>query len=192
MKKLDDDNPIDDFASELVRRKARQLTRLTSLGRQDREDLEQELFLCLLRKLELFDDQRGDLGAYLTAIIERCALNFLRNQRAAKRNAVRVSSLSVHVDAGEGEPAPFASVIPDSAHDFRLTRDRLSDEELVSLAIDIEEVLARLPPHWQELAARLKTRTKTEAARDMKMPRSTLYGWVRSIRRQFEKRGFEK
>lgn len=192
MKKLDDDNPFDDFASELVRRKARQLSRLTSLGRQDPEDLEQELILCLLRKLALFDEQRGDLGAYLTTVIERCALNLLRDQRAAKRNAVRVSSLSIHVDAGDGEPASFAAVVPDSVHDFRLNRDLLPDEELVSLAIDIDEVLACLPPHWRGLATRLKTQTKTEAARDMKMPRSTLYGWVRSIRKHFERRGFEK
>jgi hypothetical protein len=56
---------------------------------------------------------------------------------------------------------------------------------------DITEVVTKLPDELRDLAERLKTRSVSEIARDMGVPRTTLNESVRRLCRRFESAGLK-
>ena len=59
-----------------------------------------------------------------------------------------------------------------------------------SLAVDVAEAVAGLPPHLRALAERLRTDGLTAAARAVGIGRSTAYEWAGRIRAVFAAQGF--
>ena len=68
----------------------------------------------------------------------------------------------------------------------RFGRQRRTDEDLVQLAIDLADVIATLPESWQTLLELRKTKTMSEVANEMGVPRTTLNDRIRRIRQRFE------
>jgi RNA polymerase sigma-70 factor (ECF subfamily) len=171
----DDKIVLDRFCWGIIRRKARQMVGRAGIKEQDHEDLVQELMLRLLRSLRLFDAAQADRKSFVTAVVERNAAKILRDRRAKKRNGGRVESLDVLLENLDEEP-------PDLAVDDHAA-------EQADLAIDVADLLARLPAELRDLAERLKTQTLSQVARDMGIPRSTLQRRVSRLRRHFEEAG---
>jgi RNA polymerase sigma-70 factor (ECF subfamily) len=171
----DDKIVLDRFCWGIIRRKARQMVGRAGIKEQDHEDLVQELMLRLLRSLRLFDAAQADRKSFVTAVVERNAAKILRDRRAKKRNGGRVESLDVLLENLDEEP-------PDLAVDDHAA-------EQADLAIDVADLLARLPAELRDLAERLKTQTLSQVARDMGIPRSTLQRRVARLRRHFEDAG---
>jgi predicted DNA-binding protein (UPF0251 family) len=76
-----------------------------------------------------------------------------------------------------------------AAHSGIASRDRISDVEQLELRLDIEVCLARESVEVRRLCALLQSMTLTEASRVMDVPRSTLAGWLASLRERMEARG---
>jgi len=93
------------------------------------------------------------------------------------------------IDIGEGEKVELAQMI--SQGDLNTQRHRYprSEEELSRLAQDLADVMAKLPDELRDLAERLKTQTRSEIARDMGIPRTSLGALIRRLRQQFEDAG---
>ncbi|GAB6184576.1 sigma factor [Thermopirellula anaerolimosa] len=181
---------LDSFAEWLIRRKARQLARLPGFTRSDREDIEQELRLKLLKHLASYDPQQGRRQAFVTALVERQAANLLRAKWAEKRDHRSVRSLSMVVAEDEEEgPVELAETISQRHLDARLGRATREEHELAELVMDVRDVIAGLPPELGELAQRLKTDSLSQIARDLGVPRTTLADRVRKLRRCFEQAG---
>src|SRR5262245_37171963 len=88
---------IDDFARKLIRRQARRLIEKFSLPRSDREDLEQDLTLEVLRRLRHIQDSQGEVDnsrGFLTTLVRRGALNLIKHRIARKRHLPKCKSLS--------------------------------------------------------------------------------------------------
>ncbi len=188
-----DTEPIlDGFAQRLIRRKARQLARLPGFSLSDCEDIEQELRLKLLKHLASYDPQQGCRQAFVTALVERQAANLLRAKRAEKRDHRSVRSLSMVVAEDEEEgPVELADTISQRHLDARLGRATREEHELAELAMDVNDVIAGLPPELGELARRLKTDSLSQIARDLGVPRTTLADRVQKLRRCFEQAGLQ-
>ncbi len=171
----DDKLVLDCFARSLIRRKVRLLVGRAGFTDQDREDLEQELILRLLQSLHLFDPNQAHRNVFVTTVIERAVARIVRERLAKKRDGGVVRSLDhAHEKAGDStEPAD----------------PRRSHEEEIDLATDLAEVLARLPADLRALAERLKSRSLSQAARELGLPRSTLQRQVERLRRCFEDAG---
>jgi RNA polymerase sigma-70 factor (ECF subfamily) len=182
--------PIDQVVRALIRRKANQLIGRAGLTRQDREDLEQELLRLLLQRLSTIDQQRARTSAFLATVIERLASNLLRDRRAAKRDGRRTSSLNVPA-SGEDAPAELVDTITRREQEARRGRHPRGDEELAQLASDVAEVLAGLPADLRALAERLMSQSVSQAARELGVARTSLYGDIRRLRRRFERAGLK-
>ena len=101
-----DEPIIDQFTARLIRRKAHQLVGRAGFTRSDREDIEQELRLKILKHFSSYDPQQGHRHAFVTAVVERHAANLLRNKQAEKRDHRRVRSLNVAIADEEDEARP--------------------------------------------------------------------------------------
>jgi|YNPNPStandDraft_1061719.scaffolds.fasta_scaffold00077_41 RNA polymerase sigma-70 factor (ECF subfamily) len=181
---------LDGFAERLIRHKARQLARLPGFTWSDRDCIEQELRLKLLKHAASYDPQQGHRHAFVTALVQRQAANVLRAKRAEKRDHRHVHSLSAVVAADKEEgPVVLADTISRRHLDARLGRATREEHELAALAMDVHDVIASLPPELGELARRLKTDSLSQIARDLGIPRTTLADRVRKLRRYFEQAG---
>ncbi len=170
---------FDPAIQDLIRRKARQLTGRAGFRAHDREDLEQELCLLLLKRLPAFDGKRGKLERFVAMALARYGVNLLRRQRAGKRDHRRTRQLR--------DP----DRVPWQGADARYLRGR-SPEELVDLAMDVASVLDQLPLAMRELAERLMKASPAQVARDLGMARTTLYTRIRNLRQRFEHAGLSE
>ena len=180
---------IDRFTHGIVRRKVKQLIGRAGFTRQDCEDLSQEFFARVLQSLRSYDPAVGHRNKFVTAVVERHVATVLRNKRAEKRDDRQTTSLSVMIDIADEGPTEFAQTIGDREFDARLGRHRRSEVELSQLRLDLHDMIGTLPESWQTLLELRKTRTMSEAANAMGVPRTTLDGWMRRIRKRFEKVG---
>jgi DNA-directed RNA polymerase specialized sigma24 family protein len=175
-------NDIDPFASDLIRRKARQLIGQAGLRPHDLADVRQELTLRLLRRLP--SSKAGDPGheAMMTAAIRQCVANLLRDRKALKRGGGKVGSLDVPVDDGDGATIALVDAVGKRHRDARLGVRPRTEEDSGRLAVDVRTVLA---------AESLMTRSVTEVAWELGVPRTTLYEARRLLRMRFERAGLK-
>jgi RNA polymerase sigma-70 factor (ECF subfamily) len=155
-------NPIDPATAVCIRRKVRQIVRRTALNPSDREDLEQDIVLEILRRLPAFDETRGKREAFIRVLLNHAVADLIRKLLSRK--------------------VPVPLTLDELAVDD-------PGERLVSLAQDVETVLTGLPLHLREIAELLKTLSITKAARELGMPRATLQDRVRVLRQRFEQAG---
>lgn len=181
---------IDQFTARLIRRKARQLVGRAGFTRSDREDIEQELRLKLLKHFSSYDPQQGHRHAFVTAVVERHAANLLRDRQAEKRDHRRVCSLNVVIADEEDEgPVELGDTIGRRELDARLGRSLRDQQELAELVLDMADVIAGLTPELRDLAERLKADSASQVARDLGVPRTTLNGTIQKLRQRFEGAG---
>ena len=74
------------FTRGIIRRKVKQLIGVAGFTKQDREDLEQELFARVLQSPPKFDPDQARSNKFVTTVVERYVANILRNKWAARGN----------------------------------------------------------------------------------------------------------
>lgn len=167
---------LDQFSSRLIRRIAWRLTRYAGLSKRDREDLEQELTVRLQESLANFDPAQAHRNVFITTVVERNARKIIRDRLTQKRSNCRVGSLDAMLEDGEDG-------LPELARESH-------DLEHADAAIDVAELIARLPADLRDIAERLKTQSISQAAREMGIPRTTLRRRLEKLRRHFSAAGY--
>ena len=168
------DHPIDPTLRDLIRRKAAKLTRCHKVPHADREDVEQDLLLEVLRRLPKFDPARSDRDGHLRAVVEHAVSNLVRSGRAAKRGRGRTARLDA-ILTGESE--------------LGRTDEVLARADLV---MDVQELLKRLPDELRRVAELIQSQSATETARALGVSRGTVYARLREIRTLCERTDLEK
>jgi RNA polymerase sigma-70 factor (ECF subfamily) len=168
---------IEQYAIRYARQKAKELVGHFGFTKSDRDDIEQELLLDLLERSANFDPQRAEPRAFITLVVQRKISTLIRRRLAEKRRFDQVAS-SLDDEAAEEVMTRFRTGEP--------TR---IDQDFVDLQTDVESVLERLPPDLRELCEHLKSKTLSEISRELGIPRSTLAGRVKKLRRRFEDAG---
>ena len=146
---------VSGFAARAIAWKAQQLAGHNGFSRSEREDIEQELRLHLLRRLAKFDPEIAHWNVFVRTVLERRAASLIAQRRAA-------------LQAG--------SSIDDCAS---------LDDSRIDLAIDTAAILARLPRKSRQLCERLKRDSIAEVARQEGLPRTTLRDRVERLRKHF-------
>jgi len=174
-------NSIDSFALTFIRRKVRQMIGCAGFSWHDQEDLEQDLISHFLKANCSFDPGKAHPNAFATTVIQRFVINLLRNKRAKKRDHRRARSL----DPTSGDV--------DGRYDRQVRRGQCTraEDEMAELVMDTAEMLSRLPGPLRDLAERLMHDSVTNVARDMGIPRTTIYTEIARLRRRFEKTGLK-
>ena len=78
---------IDEYAVQLIRYKARQLVGRVGFTESDRDDLEQELMLDLLRRLPKYNPDRAQRNTFIARVVEHKIATIIRiaESRHARR-----------------------------------------------------------------------------------------------------------
>src|SRR5262249_421369 len=88
-------------------------------------------------------------------------------------------------------PAELGDTIDQREQGARLGRHPRSNEEIGQLKSDVQELLSLLPQHLRKLADHLRRGRFSDAARELGVPRTSLYAWVWQLRRRFERAGLK-
>ncbi len=135
------------FAARCIRRKAREVVRCAGFSPSDRQDIEQELTLVLLRRLGQFNHRVAHYNAFVTTVVERYVATILEHRAAHMRTHQRDGgSLNVLVDDGDGCQIELSATIPSTQHALRTGCHPRSALEQSDLQRDVRDVMATLTP----------------------------------------------
>lgn len=178
------------FTLTLIRIKAAQLCRRSDFSRSDREDLQQEMELYLLRKAHLFDSERGNIEAFVTTSINSWVGMTLRfRARDKRRPGLHAVSLEGTEIESDGEADTLASVLEEADLARRLQHHGLTPSELFDLRDYLHFVLAALSPSERALVALVADRGVASAARTRKVSRRQIENAMARIRARFDDEG---
>ncbi len=167
------------FMRAMLQQKIRVLLRRPGFAHQDREDLRQDILFRVLKGLHSFDPTRGHPNAFLATLVERAVSQILRERSAQKRNCSQV----VFSLRPEDQPSGVSDPPPNHSN------EAIGSRHYSDLALDLEDLLAKLTPELRAVADLLQQCTIAEAARELAIPRSTLMRRVKRLRREFEDAG---
>ena len=161
---------------EFAKRAKLEACRLIGLGHfrpDDRADLEQEFLLQLWRKRERPDLAHKGSSAYVAVVMRNRGRDLLRYEYGPVRDRHRQEPLPGDFDADERRALPPA-----------LTSRPALDEQ-----IDIRRAVERLPAEQRRFTALLGEYGILEAARQMRISRSTAWRWRIEIQKHFLRYG---
>jgi len=183
---------IDDYAVQLIKYKARQLVGRVGFTESDREDLEQEMILDLLRRLPKFDPKRAGRNTFIARIVEHKVATIIEAQKAGMRD-YRLCSCSLNDRLEDEEGRSIERMETIDQEDYLRRTGKLSRpmSELRNLSIDLRRAVQTLPPELRELCKRLQTESVTEISRDTGIPRGTIYESIKKLRAIFEDAGLK-
>ena len=183
---------IDDYAVQLIKYKARQLVGRVGFTESDREDLEQEMVLDLLRRLPKFDPKRAGRNTFIARIVEHKVATIIEAQKAGMRD-YRLCSCSLNDRLEDEEGRSIERMETINQEDYLRRTGKLSRpmSELRNLSIDLRSAVQTLPPELRELCKRLQTESVTEISRDTGIPRGTIYESIKKLRAIFEDAGLK-
>jgi RNA polymerase sigma-70 factor (ECF subfamily) len=183
---------LDSFTKGFVKKCARKLAGKFGFKRQDRDEIEQQLYLKLARHLHAADADDPRWKAFVAITVRRHVASIIRNSEAKKRDHRRVCSIHVQIEAGD-DLVELADVISDGEVPSRRGLVRRSAQQLAELALDVRSCMAELPDDKErDVCERLMHDSISQVAQDIGIPRTTLNGRLGKVRRRFEERGLRE
>jgi RNA polymerase sigma factor (sigma-70 family) len=182
---------VTESARLLIQIKAGQLCR-RGFCPSEREDIEQELWLAVLRQAERFDPLRASLETFLDRVVGRGVILLWRSRNRRKRGSgVTPCSLeSQFLVTAEGRK-PLGEVIS-SEDGARRMRTHVPDAMARSEETEaVEHALAQMPEWLREICRRLTTGTVASVARELGVSRHRIRRALAEARPYFEEAGLE-
>ncbi|NLY01552.1 MAG: RNA polymerase subunit sigma-24 [Rhodopirellula sp.] len=179
------DPKLQEYVDEIIRHKARQLSRKPGFSPSDQEDIEHELFIAILERWPSFDSKRASARTFVARVVASKAVSLVRTCQAAKRGVRQSTSLNGDATNGAFE------FDEDQVRARRGIHSR-SDVEAVSLRLDVAGVVADLPDDLRRLCERLLRESVSEAARSSGQHRTTLYRAISDLRKRFTESGLHE
>jgi RNA polymerase sigma-70 factor (ECF subfamily) len=183
---------IDEYPVRLITFKAKQLTAHPGFSEADREDLEQELLLDLLRRQPKYDPSRAQNSTFVARVVEHRAATLIEERKAGLRDyRLQAFSLNDHIEDEDGVRCERSETFDLDDYLLRTGRQSRSSDELRDLGIDVHSVVDQLPPKLRDMCQRLMRDSITDVSRETGIPRSTLYGIIDKVRAAFKNAGLE-
>lgn len=183
---------IDPYAVKLIKFKARRLIGQAGFTASDRDDLEQELILDLLRRLPKYNPKRAQLNTFIARVVEHKIATLIEARKAGIRDYRRCPfSLNDRFEDEEGRSVERVDTFDQEDYLLRTGAQSRPADELSALTTDVAAVLEGLPPELRELCHRLQAESVTEISRDTGVPRGTIYESIKKLREIFEDAGLK-
>jgi len=181
----DELSEVDQYAVTNIECRVRGLIGHYGFTEDDREDLVQQLFLEYLDRIGDFRPCRARKKTFVSCLIRNQVISMVRARRRALAAAATVPLWAVDgIDAGEGERGTDGDDGPSSAD-----RATFRSRELIDLKIDVERVLASLPPHLRDVGMRVVAEGPQELSLSLGRSRARVHQWLRQIREAFRETG---
>ena len=166
----------DCYATWYIDKKANELAGRDGFAADEADDIRQELKLHLLRRWARFDATKGKVTTFIQNVVDAKLCDMLRSQQRQQRDYQLTEPLSEAAEHGQ--------------LDGTRGQPDVSDHEQMELRLDCEEVLARLPPDLRRIAELLKEMSLSDAARELGIPKTTLWNRLAALRRHFAAAGY--
>ena len=163
-----------------IKYQAAKLARSGSLPGMDKEDIEQELMLDLLRRRDRFDPDRASFDTFADRVITNRVASLTASTHKLRAERITISLDFVVANDDEDEGASLIDKLDELENPYAL------DELKIGLARDVARFLGDLPPVLQRYVAILAADNVCEAAREAGLHRSTIYERKEQIRRAAE------
>ena len=138
---------IDEYAVQLIKYKARQLVGRVGFTESDRNDLEQELMLDLLRRLPKYNPDRAQRNTFIARVVEHKIATIIESQKASMRDyRLCRCSLNDRFEDEEGGSIERMETIDQEDYLRRTGRLSRTADELRALTIDVRRAMEQLPP----------------------------------------------
>ncbi|MBL8810625.1 MAG: sigma-70 family RNA polymerase sigma factor [Planctomycetaceae bacterium] len=165
------------YATYYAKKKAHELVGHFGFTSSDQDDLEQSLLVSLMERWPKYEASECTPQEFISWAIGKGVAEQVR-ERQARNHFEPTDGLSLEdLINDEEELLPASCVQADHAH-------------AIDLSVDIEQVLASLPPDVQKTARLLMTENMSEAARKSGVSRRTIRDRARIIREAFERAGY--
>lgn len=173
---------VDSYAAFFVAYKAKTLTRMPMFTADDFEDIQQELMLAYLLGWPDFDPSKGDRRSFIKSVVNDRACRLIRDAERQKRwTGVREISLSSPVGIEDDNTALVDTI----DHERGLWGDVFQgqSQRVAEQAMDIQRMLAAMPEDLRQTYQALSEHNASEAARQLKIPRTTLNSRLKKLRK---------
>jgi len=181
---------LSDCVTTLVRVRARRLCHCPGFCPTDCDDLQQELLLRVLRRLDRFDPRRGALLTFIRHLVKRSASHILRGQRSLKRagtlGALLIDGTVLNV---HGKSIPIGETVSEEDGRRRTGARPTSGIEQLERSEAIAHAYCALSLSERDVWSLLTRRTPTAAAREMATSRRQVRNIMAVIRCQLESAG---
>lgn len=180
------------YAKSLIKFKARQLSRRHDFQPAELEDLQQELWLALVKAAEQFDPAKASLDTFIDRVVNTAVAMLVRARQRCKRgNGFAVQSLDQELAPSSDTPEPLAATV--SADDLaRRTGTKPADKAARREDAEaVEHALAQMPEEIRNLCRRLMGGTVASVARELGISRRQVRKVISKARPFFERAGFD-
>lgn len=183
----------DRYTRRLIRHRARRLVRQAGLKPVLCQDVEQELWVDLVARRRRFDAARASECTFAARVVEHHATKLFHKGQATRRRATHNGrSLEETIGDDSGQIISLSQAVHDGAQRFRSGHIARHAPEQRELAIDLADVLAKLPAALRDICQRLKQNTIAEVARDLNISRTSLYRRIERARAHFVAAGLHE
>jgi RNA polymerase sigma-70 factor (ECF subfamily) len=182
---------LDDYAVQLIRRKARQLVGRAGFTEHDREDIEQTLILDLLHRLPKFDSSRASRHTFTARIVEHGVARLIEHREAPMRDYRRcICSLNEWVESEDGDRVNRGDLVDQETYFANIGQPTMPVADRAAARVELQRVFAMLPPELRELWTRLSDgQTITEISQETGISRGVLYDRRNRLQEVAEKAG---
>lgn len=183
---------LDTYAADLIRHKARQLVGKAGFTEDDRDDIEQELMLDLIQRMRHYNPAIAKKTTFMARIVERHISTILEARFAQCRDVrCTVFSLNAKHPNSDGDMEEFGEFLSDDST-FKSHPQVSRERREADLRFEFDRSLKSLPTDLQDLCNRLRTHKMAEIARELGIPRSSLYERLTALRRALRDLGLEE
>jgi len=192
MSELKNHGELDEYAVTTIRVKSKKLIGKAGYSKADSDDIRQEITLDLLQRLPNFDPSKSSLHTFVNDVVDHKIARMIEVRNAEMRDFKTVPlSLNVLEEDADGTLFELIDEIADETLPWNRDAGEMSEYELLELRNDIIRVLSKLPPQLREICLRLMRTSIFVVAKEMGIPRATLYDHLKIIRERFEKSGLK-
>ncbi len=183
---------LTDYAKSLIKFKARQLSRRQDFQPAELEDLQQELWLALVKAAEQFDPAKASLDTFIDRVVNNAVAMLVRTRQRA-RNGIpqRMQSLSDELTSPDGKTEPLAATITRDDLARRIGTEPTDETHVAETTEAVTAALQQMSADLRDLCRRLMGGTVTSVARDLGISRRQVRNRLRNARPYLEQAGWE-
>lgn len=183
---------LTDYARNLIKCKARQLSRRRDFQPVEWEDLQQELWLALVKAARHFDPAKASLDTFIDRVVNTAAAMLVRARQRLRNGAnERVQSLSDELVAPDGQSEPLAATICCDDLARRIGTKPSDATHVAETTEAVAAALQRMPTDLRDVCRRLMNGTVTSVARDLGLSRRQVRNRLQAARPYLEQAGEE-
>jgi RNA polymerase sigma factor (sigma-70 family) len=180
------------YAGDLIRVKAKQLRRRRDFRTVDPDDLQQDLWVAVVRVAGQFDPAKSSSVTYLQHVVDSAVAGLVRARHRQKRtNGVPTHSLSDAVDRGVDSTDTLATTVSEADLTRRTGVEPVDDRDRLEDAEAVKSALFQMPVEMRDDCRRVMGGTVTSAARDLGVSRRQVRNTLAETKPYLERAGYE-